>query len=507
MGNGSVAQSIGPIAGSWQLRPEHGAMTQGLVVSPFEHLPHGQALFLGVPKGGAWLAALDAEIPITDASPEAKARAKQQAPSAAIAFTWTGLESMGLDGDTLASFSVAFREGMHQTDRRRRLRDDLPEMVMTGGPAWSGNTVDVETRKPGITTRVSVHAVLLLYAADDETLKDLVKAAEAILQGNGGGVVHRLPLLLDTQAGQRREHFGFADGVSQPVPYGLGIAPPHGSRKDRWHAISAGDILMGHVDGHGEPAPGPFIHQALDSRGLLPRVGAPEGFRNLGLNGTYLVIRELRQNVDAFWKSMKSAADAAAIPGADKDWLAARVIGRTRDGDPLCPGGVLPPVVDRQGSKPANDFGYMPGDQHGIGCPLGSHIRRANPRDGLAPTPADGADLVAAVNHHRILRRGRKFGPLAYEPANWDRGLLFMCINTDIVRQFEFIQQTWCLNPAFATLFDETDPLIGPKGKFTIPIKPLRARADVDTFVKLAGGEYFFLPSIPSLKYLATLLA
>jgi deferrochelatase/peroxidase EfeB len=494
-------------SGSWQLKPEHGRMTQGLVVSPFAHLPLGQALFLGLPRGGAWLAALNAQIPITDASPDAKAAASAKAPSAAIAFTYTGLDRMGLDRDALASFSVPFREGMHQTDRRRRLHDDQPELTMTGGPTWSGNTPDAETGAPGITTRLTVHAVLLLYAADAEKLTKLTRLAEDVLTANKVAIAHRLALSFDTEAGVRREHFGFADGVSQPIPFGEGIAEPHGSRCDKWHGVPAGDVLIGHRDAHGEPAPGPLLRQALDDGQprALPRQGAPEGFSNLGLNGSYLVIRELRQDVDAFWASMTQAAKANGLPSAD--WLAERIIGRSKDGHALCPGGVLPPIVVGSVSTPANDFGFMPGDQHGLGCPLGSHIRRANPRDGAAPTPADAADLLAATNHHRILRRGRKFGPLANEPEAWNRGLLFMCINTDITRQFEFIQQTWCLNPAFATLFDETDPLIGPKGIFTIPTKPLRVRAEVDTFIKFAGGEYFFLPSVPALKYLARLPA
>ena len=71
--------------------------------------------------------------------------------------------------------------------------------------------------------------------------------------------------------------------------------------------------------------------------------------------------------------------------------------------------------------------------------------------------------------------------------------------------QFEFIQRTWMLNPGFAALHDETDPLMGPKGGFTIPAEPVRMRVNVDTFVRLAGGEYFFLPSLPALNYLAQL--
>ena len=86
-----------------------------------------------------------------------------------------------------------------------------------------------------------------------------------------------------------------------------------------------------------------------------------------------------------------------------------------------------------------------------------------------------------------------------------ERGLLFICLNTDIARQFEFVQQTWLLNSDFATLFGEVDPLIGPHGRMTIAEQPLRRTVHVKTFVKMAGGDYFFLPSLPALRYLEML--
>jgi deferrochelatase/peroxidase EfeB len=115
---------------------------------------------------------------------------------------------------------------------------------------------------------------------------------------------------------------------------------------------------------------------------------------------------------------------------------------------------------------------------------------------------------MQAANNHRILRRGRKYGHKIADPRQddgADRGLLFMCLNTDIERQFEFVQQTWLLNTTFATLFGESDPLVGPAGPFTIPQDPLRRTVRVQTYIQMAGGEYFFLPSIPALAYLAQL--
>src|SRR5262249_48176284 len=191
------------------------------------------------------------------------------------------------------------------------------------------------------------------------------------------------------------------------------------------------------------------------------------------------VVRELRQNVAAFWNSLKANAEriVAHDPSATRvtaDWLAERVVGRTTDGHLLCPGGTVPPD---SGGCLQNEVGFLQKDPHGYGCPLGSHVRRANPRDGLAPSSATAPTVLDAANTPRTLRRGRKYGTPPqnrYEDDKQDRGLLFICLNSDIARQFEFVQQTWMLNQNFATLFDETDPLVGPKGRFTIPEEPLR---------------------------------
>ena len=247
-----------------------------------------------------------------------------------------------------------------------------------------------------------------------------------------------------------------------------------------------------------------------DARPTLVPDGASEGFLNFGLDGSYMVVRELRQYVGAFWKNLEANAQKirAHDPAATHvtaDWLAERVVGRDLDGHVLCPAGVR--TADRN-NQPDNAFGYFQEDRYGQGCPMGSHVRRANPRDGLARKPETAQTLLDAANNHRILRRGRKFGRPPkdrHEEDGEERGLLFICLNADIARQFEFVQQTWILNKNFATLYDETDPLVGPKGGFTIGEQPLRRIVDVETFIQLAGGEYFFLPSLPAVRYLASL--
>ncbi len=545
MGQGSVTSKS---RAYWKLNPPHDGNTQGIVVSAFTDLPEAMALFLcfAWPENGPdstrvgkgeWLKNLAGIAPITDAD-------GKEHPAAALAFTYSGLQKMGLPADTLATFSQPFREGMYQEDRLRRLGDrkldEWEPTVIPNGPIWSGNVAVVEPKAPAVAasnirapkedkeyqtqTAVTVHALLLLYGHTEKETADWADKVQGTLAAGNVQIVRRLRLQLftDPNTGLPREHFGFADGISQPVPYQadeetgdkvLVMSDNSPAVRDDVHGVPLGDILMGHINSHHESAPGPFVatdDPACNSR-LLPG-GAPAGFLNFGLNGSYLVVRELRQYVGAFWQSMEKVAAElrAQDPSAshvDADWIAERIIGRTTDGDMLCPGAPGHLGRDAYGG-PENQFRYRKGDPDGFGCPMGSHVRRANPRDGLAKNVKSGDTLLDAANYHRILRRGRKFGPPAPADRKDDgaeRGLLFMCLNTDIARQFEFVQQTWLLNSSFATLFDETDPLVGPQGRFTIPTDPLRRIANVETFIQMAGGEYFFLPSMPALDYLAAL--
>jgi deferrochelatase/peroxidase EfeB len=524
--------SEGKTAPNWHLAPPHDKRAQGLVVSGFAGLPTGRALFLefawdGVAEigdGGAWLTALRQVVDITDAD-------GRDPSAAALAFTWSGLSKMGLNKSALASFDRPFREGMFQEDRLRRLgdrrEDEWLKTVIDGGPIWSGNTpLDLaaideasgafddthEDQEHRIATQTTVHALLLLYDADEDGADAVQASVSSLLASHDVKVVHTLPLQLRLDKdGVAREHFGFADGISQPIPFEPGAVVAGGKdiERDRWNGVPLGEILMGHTNGHNEIAAGPVVADSPAGRKAgLPEHPRGEGFLDLGIDGSYMVVRELKQHVVAFWESMHAAArdirerDPAGSAHVTTTWLAERVVGRDTHGNLLCPaGGTAVPWHD-------NDFGFFDRDRNGLGCPVGSHVRRGNPRDGLAPTPNDRETMLQAANNHRILRRGRKFGTTISVPPREDgvdRGLLFICLNTDITRQFEFIQQTWVLNPNFATLYDETDPLIGPKGTMTVHDEPLRRIIGVDTFVQMAGGEYFFLPSIPAINYLGSL--
>jgi deferrochelatase/peroxidase EfeB len=157
-------------------------------------------------------------------------------------------------------------------------------------------------------------------------------------------------------------------------------------------------------------------------------------------------------------------------------------------------------------------------DPHGFHCPIGSHIRRTNPRDALGNQPDKSLDLS---NLHRMIRRGRAYGPPLIEdmdPAKLvktqddgvERGLHFICLNAAIDRQFEFVQNQWANNPKFGELYDDPDPLIGvldgDNATFTVQDQPIRHRcSDLPRFVHMRGGAYFFLPGLAAIRMLAEL--
>ena len=144
-------------------------------------------------------------------------------------------------------------------------------------------------------------------------------------------------------------------------------------------------------------------------------------------------------------------------------------------------------------------FAYQAADGDGARCPIASHVRRANPRDARGGSASDSLSVVA---RHRIVRRGRPFGPPVGDHLVDDgatRGLYFICLQASIARGFEFIQQTWLGNHGFHGLYQEVDPVMGNgdnTGAVTIPAAPFRYRlTDVPDVVHVMGGGYFLLPS------------
>jgi Dyp-type peroxidase family len=449
---------------------------QGLVFRGYGGLKHASYPLLRIKEPAAaraWLRALEPRI--------ARGRQESRDTAVQIAFTYPGLVELGLPAELLAGFSREFSEGMTTEHRQRLLGDDS-----TSHPdywSWGGPKND------------PVHIALVLFARSADRLSELQVELSAAWSAAGLEQVRRL----DAAELRDTEHFGFADGISQPAIEGYHRA------SSSLHALKAGEFLLGYPNEYGLYTDRPKLGSALDPRGILPLDVEQSARRDFGKNGTYLVFRQLRQDVPAFRSTLDLLTrnpDGSSNRDA-RDRLAAQMVGRWPSGASL----VLSPERDDVTKAKANDFRYHHEDRLGQKCPIGAHVRRANPRDALDPLP--GSESSIAVNrHHRLIRRGRAYGPALPEGAvdEVDRGLILIFVNAMIARQFEFVQHSWLNDPHFNGLYNESDPIVGSSSnnEFVAPAEPVSRRCSgLPRFVTVTGGAYFFMPGIRALRYLA----
>jgi Dyp-type peroxidase family len=437
---------------------------QGNVLRGYTY-PHAAYLFLRIDdpeKARALMARMLPQVasaePWTDGPP----------PTAMhVALTYSGLVALGLPSELLDSFPEAFRQGM--AARAERLGDRGPSAPAT----W----------EPGLGTG-EAHVLVTVYALDGEKL-DVARMALKSVGAEGAVTVVHEQRVEAIEGGL--DHFGFSDGIAQPAIDGGGVQGRPGdgqpAGRGRWRDVAPGEFLLGHVD----------------EDGALPEAPAAPFDRN----GTFMVYRKLAMDVAAFRRFI--AEQGERYPGGP-DALAAKIVGRWPDGTPLslAPERPDPELV----SDPAriNDFTYGD-DPQGLKCPLGAHIRRANPRD------AEGFYGGKLSDRHRIVRRGRTYGPRLPEGVTEDdgveRGLVFVCFQSDIWRQFETIQALWVDDGDPFGLGADKDFLIGEPsgngaGKMTIQGDPPFILRPQPRFVTTRGGEYLFRPSISALRWLAS---
>jgi Dyp-type peroxidase family len=389
-----------------------------------------------------------------------------------VAFTHAGLHALGVGPVLAQSFSSEFRAGM--AARARALGD-----VGVSAPDRWGNRLGTGDAH----VLVTINAKSL--GARDAALARLRSGLE---RAGSLSVVHEEHAeMLEGQ----REHFGFGDGFSQPAIEGAteeraaggGVPLPGG----RWRPLALGEFILGYED----------EESRVDRQGRLP--SAPDA--PLGRSGTYLVWRKLHQDVALFRRTLSESAQV--YEHGDEAMLAAKIVGRWRNGTPL----VTSPAAaqdDFDARRPgANDFLYS-GDLDGRRCPLGAHIRRSNPRDTL------GFEGRLSFRH-RMIRRGMPYGPLlepgAMEDDGKERGLIFACFNASISRQFESVQRQWLNDGNTFHLAHDTDFLLGAAadagGKMTVPGDPPFFFSPQAPFVITKGGEYLFVPGITALAAVA----
>ena len=484
---------------------------QGLVRFGHGHLSESAFLLLAIRDPGAareWLA----QTPVTSA------RSQSRLPELAVqvAFTASGLGALGVAQSTLMAFSEAFTTGMSGDENlSRRLGDtgsNHPRHWRWGGAA--ANTP---------------HVLLMIYTLPGK-LGDYL---QQMLASNFAAAFEVQHTLHATSPGPE-EPFGFVDGISQPmIDWKQSMRNDPRARDHYNNLLAPGEVLLGYPNEYGLYTDRPLLHpsEAPGSQ-LLPTAIDQPLQKDLGRNGSYVVLRQLLQDVPAFWRFIdeQSGSDAGR-----RDQLAAAMVGRRRDGTPLATLATRPIA----GLQADNVFNFDD-DPRGRQCPLGAHIRRANPRTGDFPPGVNSAvkrllrtvgfdrenaaeDLIAASRFHRILRRGRAFGSrltpeqaLSKPPlqeAQEERGLYFVCLGANIARQFEFVQNAWIVNAKFAGLPTESDPLLGNREPlasgaatncFSQPRagEPAHCVHDLPQFVTVCGGAYFFMPGLRALTFI-----
>ena len=462
-----------------------------------------------------------------------------------IAFTWYGLLALGIPTRTLRGMPDEFIDGMVKRapmlgdDFRKGWKDRWDEVWIKSGDSYGPN-------------ENTVHILVTLNAQMDPltgaavpALAEKTSEIKKLAQKNGGITLvagHNLPgqeppieyqdlsAILVQENGKYiptpKEHFGFTDGISDPVfegqyPNGDEQALAVGSGaldgKGNWRPLATGEFLLGYPD---EAQETPDATMPLD----------------FSRNGTFMAYRKLHENVASFKNFLdKTAAQFGAVTGIQshddaRETVMAKMAGRWSDGVPLSLAPTadewrkfndtykaVDPAVDPAGAAAReaalSNFSYHD-DPEGTKCPLTAHMRRVNTRDMMAPTPEDGSVLN---NRRRILRRGLPYGdsPEGTTDAN-EHGIVMLIVCASLFRQYEFVQQQWINYGLDSRAGSDTCPIVGnhsdgtgkepaPKAKFVIPADPASGHppfiADgLPQFVETRGGEYFFVPSMTALR-------
>jgi Dyp-type peroxidase family len=551
-------------------------------------------LFVHVPDGEAWVARrwlLRLCDQVMSGETWSDGRNPQHALNVAISHE--GFRALGLPDHVLEWFPKEFRDGMKE---RSLLLGD------TGASApnkWPDGWAPEEPEPHLLLTvlaqdkQVARERAKMLLGWDPDQLDETREDPEETTPDDLGLRIPAELVLLRKKTSMKaglfrhphleredsREHFGFADGFSQPSIRGMPATPSEQGmgtlyKRGRWYGLAPGEFVLGYPGEDGIATESLVEDVIVKASPGEPAIAPESPAAPLGRNGSFMVVRKLEQHVEKFRSYLLERAKIRELPclrhldlppvGSPKRppalaerqrVLAAKIVGRWHDGTSLVLHPDKPPASEDEHArdpKVMNDFTYGIRDDEGFGCPLGAHVRRANPRDDLGW-------FGSLSRRHRIVRRGMPYGPRAFEAFGTqvneqgepeptpdhepgglfdphffeaeaektkERGLMFICFQASIARQFEIIQGQWLNNGDSFWLGRQKDFLtIGPPdgattngadgeelpepdpeaaGRMTVQGDPPSFLTPQPSFVTTRGGEYFFAPGLSALRALAS---
>ena len=393
-----------------------------------------------------------------------------------VGITYDGLAALGVPAASLSTFPEEFAGG--GVAAAARVGDTGESAPDKWQPPFAG---------PG------VHILVFLFVTDKTNTEQTVESVSDRLRTLYAttGACQELSIRDARSLPGDVAHFGYRDGFAQPAIAG---GPPP-VIPDILPQAAASEFLLGYENLTTDSIPEP---------------------QELCRNGSYAAFRILEQDCHAFEAFLTEQSGQTSL---DRELIAAKLCGRWRSGAPLTlfPNADDPARDDPRSFVRYNSFDYVKtdtfkpsedyDDSRGSLCPVGSHIRRMNPRHSKV---AGNSGLS-----HRIVRRGLPYGP-PYDPSNPDdgkeRGLLGLFIGASLKNQFEFLMKHWANDGGFAGIGQTRDPILGANSpedsKFVIPAEAGKKPVVLRGFPRLVttrGGAYCFVPSVTALKYLAAL--
>jgi len=390
-----------------------------------------------------------------------------------IAFSHTGLHALGIDDAALGDPLFSKGQLADASAGAAGLSDPGP-IVGSGPTAGTNPAWDPDFKK-------QIDGCILITGESKQTISERLEVILTKLAGTFK-IIKEVHGNVRPGAESGHEHFGFNDGLSQPPI--IGFNKPNTGEQP----TEPGLILIG------ETGDVP-----------LSRVTRPAWAKD----SSFLVFRKLQQLVPEFNKFLAEnpIPDKNLPPKQGSELLGARLVGRWKSGAPIDLDPTADNPADAEDKNRVNDFDYSNDLTAQTKCPFTAHLRKTNPRASLVP------GLGPVQQNFRIIRQGIPYGPEVYEDeaetqtSKHDRGLLFVCYQSNIGDGFHFIQRTWANNPNFPGTGDGYDGIIGqdinnqrtitgmdPQNVLTSLALPKQA------FVVPLGGEYFLSPSISALK-------